>query len=361
MKLHYYNILLFVLTLNILIISLSNVYSKNKPYITLHHTPRYTSRVLSECDTESSIYDNDEDMESVKEIFQRQTSQRFEEYQERMKKKRQKLKEQRDKNVQKIIHKDKMEKNLAEKIEKGCLTCGCGLGSVAGSVGIFGGIAVHVWKTGALKAAIDKAISEGTVKIAEAAEAAGEAAGAAEIMKLIKSTFFIDKLGETPLQSIFTTTSYKNVGSITQAVYGQHYKTCADYPLGSVRFPAGADKHDFLFCQSVLKQTSAVSQAKQYISYDVVIEKTVKTMVSDADGVAAEAAEAARQTVTAEITKGQTTAINTIFMSKQTAIIASVVALLIIVLVMIIIYLVLRYRRKKKMKKKAQYTKLLNE
>ncbi|ETW39110.1 hypothetical protein PFTANZ_00172 [Plasmodium falciparum Tanzania (2000708)] len=138
MKLHYSKILLFLLPLNILL-TLHQVHSKNKPYMTQRLTQ--TNRSLCESDTESSIYDNDEEINSVKEIFERQMSQRFEEYEERMITQRQKRKEQRDKNIQKIIHKDKMEKNVEEKIEKGCLMCGCGLGSVAGSVGLFGGIA----------------------------------------------------------------------------------------------------------------------------------------------------------------------------------------------------------------------------
>ncbi|CDO61575.1 rifin [Plasmodium reichenowi] len=122
MKVHYINILLFALPLNIL------VYNKNKPSITTHHIPIYKSRVLSECDVQSSIHDKDADMKSVKEIFDRQTSQRFQEYDERMKDKRQKRKEERDENIKKIIQKDKMDKSLVEKIEKGCLRCGCALG-----------------------------------------------------------------------------------------------------------------------------------------------------------------------------------------------------------------------------------------
>ncbi|ETW39109.1 hypothetical protein PFTANZ_00171, partial [Plasmodium falciparum Tanzania (2000708)] len=137
MKLHYTKILLFFFPLNILLTSY-HAHNKNKPSITPHHTRTTTSRLLSEYDTESSIYDSDEEINSVKEIFERQTSRRFEEYEERMITQRQKYKEQRDKDIQKIILKDKMEKNLAKKIEKGCLRCGCGLGSVAGSIGLFG-------------------------------------------------------------------------------------------------------------------------------------------------------------------------------------------------------------------------------
>ncbi|KNC35071.1 rifin [Plasmodium falciparum RAJ116] len=139
MKLHYTKILLFFFPLYILVTSY-HVYSKNKPSITSHHTQ--TNRSLCECDTQSTNYNNDEDIKSVKENFDRQTSQRFDEYNKRMQEKRRICKEQCEKDIQQIILKDKAEKSLEKKIEKGCLRCGCGLGGVAASVGIIGPIAV---------------------------------------------------------------------------------------------------------------------------------------------------------------------------------------------------------------------------
>ncbi|CDO61679.1 rifin [Plasmodium reichenowi] len=358
MKQHYTKIFLFVFTLNILIISLSNEHNKNKIYITSH---TQTNRSLCESDTESSIYDKDEDMESVKEIFERQISQRFEEYEERMKEKRQKRKEQRDKNIQKIIHKDKMEKKLAEKIEKGCLMCGCGLGSVAGSVGLFGGIAINIWKPGALKIAIDKAIAEGAAEIASAANAAGDAAGAAKLIELVKSIFKVQNISGQSLGSVINPNTYTQVTSIYEAVSTQYLQTCKDYSLRSLVLPFVDPKRDIPICRSVLNQTSAVSQRGRGISDLEIINKTVETIVSDAKAVAADASAAKSAELTAAIKARETGVINTIFMSKQTAIIASIIAIIIIVFIMLIIYLILRYRRKKKMKKKAQYTKLLNQ
>ncbi|SOV83739.1 PIR protein [Plasmodium reichenowi] len=354
MKLHYSKILLFLLPLNILLTSYHE-HNKNKPSITPHHTQ--TNRSLCESDTESSIYDNDEEINSVKEIFERQTSQRFEEYQERMKEKRQKRKEQRDKNIQKIIQKDKMEKNLAEKIEKGCLMCGCGLGSVAGSVGLFGGIAINIWKNVALDVGIKEAIKAAAAEIS----ASANAAGAAEIMKLIKSKFVVSTLGNKTLKSFINPNTYTQVTSIYEAVSNQYLQTCANDSLGKGFLPFADGNRDIPFCNSVWEQTQAVSQPKMGISFTDGIRTAVETMVADAKEPAKAAAEAARESAINAIKARETGLINTIFMSKQTAIIASVVAILIIVLVMIIIYLVLRYRRKKKMKKKAQYTKLLNE
>ncbi|SCM18762.1 PIR protein, putative [Plasmodium sp.] len=356
MKLHYTKILLFFFPLKILLTSY-NAHNKNKPSITPHHTRTTTSRLLSEYDTESSIYDSDEEINSVKEIFERQTSRRFEEYEERMITQRQKYKEQRDKDIQQIIHKDKMQKNLAEKIEKGCLRCGCGLAGVAGSIGVFGGVAINIWKPAALEAAIEKALELNAAYIS----AAANAAGAAEITKLIKSTFLVKNIAEQPFESFFTATPYKNVASIAKAVYEQHFNTCAYDSSGNLVYLYGDGNLHIPICRSVWQQISAVLTTKKGISTKEVIEQTVQNIATRANGPANAAAEIARENAINAIKAREADVINTIFMSKQTAIIASVVAILVIVSVMIIIYLILRYRRKKKMKKKAQYTKLLNE
>ncbi|SOV83709.1 PIR protein [Plasmodium reichenowi] len=360
MKLHYTKILLFALALNMLLTSY-HVYSKNKPSITSHHTPRYTSRVLSECDTESSIYDSDEEINSVKEIFERQTSQRFEEYQERMKEKRQKRKEQRDKNIQKIIHKDKMEKNLEEKIEKGCLMCGCGLGSVAGSVGLFGGIIINIWKPGALKTAIAEALEANHAMISATAEAAGDVVGAAKVIQLVKSTFSVDNVGATVLKSFINPENYTNASVITKAVHKQYLEKCISVSSGRLLSPFGDANRNIPICSSVWQQTQAVSQRGQNISPIDGIRTAVETIVSEANGVAKAAAEAAEVAEKGTIKLAQEKAIEATSTQLYSAIGYSIIAILIIVLIMIIIYLVLRYRRKKKMKKKAQYTKLLNE
>ncbi|KNG78112.1 rifin [Plasmodium falciparum IGH-CR14] len=353
MKLYCAKILLFVIRLNIL--SHNN---NNEPQTTPHHTQ--TNRSLYESDTESSIYDKDEDMESVKENFERQTSQRFEEYQERMKEKRQKRKEQRDKNIQKIIHKDKMEKNVAEKIEKGCLMCGCGLGSVAGSIGLFGGVAINIWKPVALKAAIKTAIANSADKIAEAANSAGIQAGKEFVIAGLEKLGVSTLNGQT-LKSFFRTISYKNVSSITKAVYEQHYKICVYDPSRNLLSPFGDVNRHIGICNSVLKQTEAVSQSRKYISHIEGIEKTVQTMVSDAEVSAKAAAKTAEVAEKATIKVAQEKVMEATIYNWYTTIGYTILAILIIVLVMIIIYLILRYRRKKKMKKKAQYTKLLNE
>ncbi|EWC75040.1 surface antigen [Plasmodium falciparum UGT5.1] len=315
MKLHYTKILLFSLPLNILTASYTT--NKNKPHITQRHTPTTTSRVLSECDLYMSSYDNDPDMKSVKENFDRQTSQRLEEYEERVKDKRQKCKEQCDKDIQKIILKDQIEKSLGEKVEKVCLRCGFGLGGVAAGVGIFGAIAVNEWTKAATAAAVQNGIEAG-------------------IAKAIKELGNIVQLSQFELfdwSSIITATTYYKPMELVPIV-SKAYNACTD----------SKDASNYLFCQA----TNAWDQKSSTLA--------LQTITREAAKIAAEAGKAAKATEKAQI--GEVTIASS---NAYTAIGYSVTAILIIVLVMIIIYLILRYRRKKKMNKKSQYTKLLNQ
>ncbi|SPJ08222.1 rifin PIR protein,putative [Plasmodium sp. DRC-Itaito] len=336
MKLQYFKILLFALPLNVL------EHTKNKPSITPHHTPIYISRVLSEKDIQSSNYDKDEEMISVKENFDRQSTQRLREYDERLKDKRQKHKEQRDKNIQKIIEKDKREKSLTDKIEIGCLRCGCALGGVAASVGVFGGLGTYGWKMSALATAEKAAIAE----VAAAGEAARIPEIIMEVIAGITKEFRVSTVGVARLESLYTANTYNNVKNIARAI-NDEYKT--DTCLLS-----GPNAENSI-CGWVLEKYEAAQKirGKVFSTYDS-IEVAVEKIVSNAETAATEKA-------TATLIEEKTSEIAATCMGHQTAIIASVVVLLIIAFVMIIVYLVLRYRRKKKMNKKAQYTKFLKE
>ncbi|SOV84063.1 rifin PIR protein, putative [Plasmodium reichenowi] len=325
MKLHCSKILLFVLPINILLKLSSNEHNKNKPSITPHHTPTTTSRVLSECDTQSSNYDKDADMISVKEIFERQTSKRFEEYEERMKDKRQKRKEQRDKNIEKIIEEDKREKSLADKVEKGCLMCGCGLGSVAASVGIFGTVAVKELTKTATAAAVAAAEKEA---IAEATQA-----GMKAVIPIIeRSSSIYEPQAIARFISIVNEKNFKSAAALYESVVNVFSETCKN----------GGSEAPTKFCNFMVINSEDV---------------TFKPFTQ----VGATAYDAKLASETPVLKAAKVGAVDAKYATCQTAIIASVVALLIIVLAMIIIYLILRHRRKKKMKKKAQYTKLLEE
>ncbi|SOS78653.1 PIR protein, putative [Plasmodium sp. gorilla clade G1] len=342
MKLNYTKILLFFFPLNILVTSYHAHNNKNKPSITPRHTQRYTSRILSECGIQSSIYDNDAEMKSVKENFDRQTSQRFDEYEERMKVKREKRKEERDKNIQEIIEKDRMDKSLAEKVEKGCLRCGCGLGGVAASIGLFGGLGTYGWKTAATATAMELAKEAAEKAGAAAAAEAGKNAVIAGLEELDVST-----LNGQTLVSYFATMDYTNAINIARVIN-------IEYEPSSCIIGRGVSGAEKPFCSWVMR--NFVSQGNGASTYKS-IEIGVTSIVSNAQTPAAEAAKKA----TDEVIQRSIAVVDSKYAICQTAIIASVVALLIIVLVMIIIYLVLRYRRKKKMNKKQQYTKLLDQ
>ncbi|ETW53169.1 hypothetical protein PFUGPA_04797 [Plasmodium falciparum Palo Alto/Uganda] len=332
MKLHCSKILLFFFPLYILVTSY-HVYSKNKPSITSHHTQ--TNRSLCECDTQSSNYDKDTGMKSVMQQFVDRTSQRFEEYQERMKEKRQKRKEQCDKNIQKIIHKDKMEKNLAEKVEIGCLRCGCALGGVATGVGIFGTVAVKELT----KAAIAKAVVVAKEAGMAAAKAEGAAAGKEFVIAKLQE-MGISTLRGNVFESLFTANTYPNASEIAYAINNQ-------YSPSSCIFVSSGTRQ--AFCTWVTEQSKSVANIREMlqgnsVSYTKVTEKAVGTIVTDAKKAAGEATEKAIE----EVIQRSTAAVESTYASCQSAIIASVVAIVVIALVMIIIYLVLRYRRKKK-------------
>ncbi|ETW40356.1 hypothetical protein PFNF135_05183 [Plasmodium falciparum NF135/5.C10] len=311
-------------------------------------------------------------MKAVMQGFDRQTSQRFKEYDERMIKNRQKCREQCDKEIQKIILRDKMEKELtekfatldtrittndiptcvceksvADKVEKTCLKCTQNLGGiVAPSSGVLAGIAelgLSAWKTTALKTAIAAAEEAGAVE----GLAAGTEAGINAVMSGLK-TLGINELGAKTLKSFFSTIFYNDVSNITQAVHTNFMNTCF---FGNTSADINKPLCIFVFGKKVIPG--------QPVSSHDTIKVAVQNMVSNANTAATQASKTTSERVTAAITNQKTSEIATICNGCHTAIIASIVAIVVIVLIMVIIYLILRYRRKKKMKKKLQYIKLL--
>ncbi|SOS78226.1 PIR protein, putative [Plasmodium sp. gorilla clade G1] len=377
MKVHYINILMFTLPLNILV-TLRHVISQKNPYIT-SHTPNSkttrTHRSLCGCDIYMSNYDNDPEMKKLMENFDHQISERFQEYDERMKGKRQKCKEQCDKEIQKIILKDKIEKELsqhlstlqtnitaddiptcvceecvADKMEKKCLKCTQNFGGiVAPSLAVLGGIAelaISVWKPAALLAAEKAAAKAGT--------AAGFKAGEAMGFKTVISGFkelYIDKLCPRILESFLTTRHYTDVSNLPHLIYEQYDKTCSAF--STVDNP---------ICKVIGPKLNLIAETGQApVLPKVAIAEKLNGIVEEAKIAAGVKATDVTTKTTTKIITDQTGVIEGICNGCHTTIIASIVAVLIIVLVMVIIYLVLRYRRKNKMKKKHQYIKLLKE
>ncbi|CDO61751.1 rifin [Plasmodium reichenowi] len=369
MKVHYIKLLLLALPLNIL------VYNQGNHKRTTHYTPKIpTTRSLCECELYMPNYDNDPQMKEVMENFDRQTSQRFHEYDDRMKTTRQKCKEQCDKEIQKIILKDRLEKQMAQqlttletkidtddiptciceksvadKVEKGCLRCGGVLGGgIAPSVGILGGIgqvALTAWKVAALKAAGRYAMKEGLAF----GKIASEAAGRNAVIGSLKKYFLIEELDGIPLKSFFRLTPYNDVTKFANTIIEQLNRNCGLSSTGS------NEGLRTLICTNVQKGQEGVSIVQNAVS------RALNGLVEKATGTANHAAKTTTKGVADIITRQQTSEIASTYMSNQIANIAPIIAIVVIVLIMVIIYLILRRRRKKKMKKKLQYIKLLEE
>ncbi|ETW38855.1 hypothetical protein PFTANZ_00433 [Plasmodium falciparum Tanzania (2000708)] len=335
MKLNYISISLFSFSLNVLSLS-SEVYNQRNHNLTLHKATT-TSRLLCECELYAPPnYDNDPEMKELMEIFNRQTSERLREYDERMKTTRQKCREQCDKEIQKIILKDKLEKelmdkfatlqtdiqndaiptcvcekSLADKTEKVCLNCGKTMGAVAPSWGLVSGLGYVGWTNYVTQTALQKGIEEGV------------------------------KYGIQELKGFPGLSGLINVSQIQSFINPANYFKKMTY----VSFLQDANK------------TNCVARPTSKEIFCHYVSRNVERALSDRPAVIAkDAAHMAKITEEGVLEEGASAT-----SSLTTGITASIIAIVVIVLVMIIIYLVLRYLRKKKMKKKLEYIKLLKE
>ncbi|SPJ10070.1 rifin PIR protein,putative [Plasmodium sp. DRC-Itaito] len=344
MKVHYINILLFAHTLNILLTSSLKVNTPKKNPCITHHT--HTNRSLCECDLYMPNYDNDPQMKDVIENFNKQTHQRFHEYDERMVEKRKQCKEQCDKEIQKIILKDKLEKelmekfatldtdiqsdaipscvcekSLADKVEKGCLRCGGVLGGgVAPGVGVFGAVTIGASINAATASAIELAAQEGI-----------KAGVNAVIAKIKEIPLFSMLLQDVDWSKFITESYYSTVDGLVKAV------------------------------------TKAIDWCKNAGTSDAKIEQARAALPNAAKkfGEYIAAGEKAAEEKTAEMIPGYTTQemakVTNVSAIFSDPIIISAIVVVTIAVILLIIYLILRRRKKKKMKKKLQYIKLLEE
>ncbi|SOV78674.1 rifin PIR protein, putative [Plasmodium reichenowi] len=367
MKVHHINILLFALSLNIL------ANNKNKPQTTPYIPKIPTNRSLCECELYAPVnYDNNPQMKEVMENFNKQTQQRFHEYDERIQEKRKKCKDKCDKEIQKIILKDKLEKELmdklaaletdiqndaittcvceksmVDKVEKGCLRCGYGLGTVAPTVGLIGSVAIGAWKNVALDVATKAAIAAG--------KAAGEAAGlkaGKDIVIFGLETFGIDRLCPDIFKSFQTTRPYTDISGIPHLVHQQYKETCSASASGITQ----------TMCDEIGPKLGLVNPKGPPPPPDTnPIVPRLNALAEKAELTATNQAAKVASTKTTEFTTKNIAEVEAATTPYYTPIIASIIAIEVIVLIMVIIYLILRYRRKKKMKKKLQYIKLLEE
>ncbi|SOS78236.1 PIR protein, putative [Plasmodium sp. gorilla clade G1] len=343
MKIHYINILLFALPLNILVNNQSNpkktILRKSKI------KPTKTHRTLCECELYApSNYENDPEMKELIENFNHQSSERFREYDEMIQDKRKQCKEQCEKDIRKIILKDKIEKeltekfgalqtnittediptcvcekSLADKTEKVCLNCGKTMGAVAPAWGIVSGLGYAAWTHYVPAKILEVGISEGIKE------------GLTQIMK-----FTISLYPEANLPNI----------TVTQMLSSGHFNSKITL---------------FDIVQNINSTINAELETKGFSEFSYIIDvmsnkKTLNAFNSNFSKYSTPVTEAIDA---AEAAEGLKLATNTSILNNT--IIASIVAIVVIVLVMVIIYLILRYRRKTKMKKKLQYIKLLKE
>ncbi|ETW51965.1 hypothetical protein PFUGPA_06027 [Plasmodium falciparum Palo Alto/Uganda] len=355
MKVHYINILLFAVALNIL------ANSHKKPSITPRHIQ--TTRLLCEFELFApQNYDNDPEMKSVMQQFHDRTTQRFQEYDERLQERRQIYKDTCDKEIQKIILKDKIEKeltekfsalhtdiqsdaiptcicekSLADKVEKGCLRCGSVFGGgVAPNVGILGGIGeaiMSAWKVAALKAAARYAASKGAAEGLAAGIQAGKVVAIKSLEELGVKYFWTGMSNY-----ILNMSHYNEVANLTAAIYTPKLKVCE---------VANNDIFENICQPFDIKIGVLTADGNYSVVPGKALPKVLKAIVSKADTTAKAATETESTRIAAEITEQQTAVINATYSSWQIAITASVIAIVVIVLIMVIIYLILRYRRKK--------------
>ncbi|EUT81011.1 hypothetical protein PFAG_04230 [Plasmodium falciparum Santa Lucia] len=342
MKVHYINILLFALPLNILAHNQRN--HKKTILRTPKTKPTKRNRTLYECELYAPPnYDNDPEMKELMEIFNRQTSERLREYDERMQDKRQKCKEQCEKDIQKIILKDKIEKELSEKLgalqtdirtediptcvceksvaaktEKVCLKCGKTMGAVAPAWGLVSGVGYVAWTqyvaAKVLEEGIKKGIEVGLVNVAKIVKTfyPNTKFPTITVTQMLSSGNFID---EITLSSIFKHMSNTFNGKIEEEIYSEFFHIVDSMAKNPIKF----------FIKNYPTHSEAVTNA----------------------------VTGAQNSVLAELAPSTS--------SITTSVICSLVTIVVIVLVMVIIYLILRFRRKKEIKKKLQYIKLLNQ
>ncbi|CAD49104.1 rifin [Plasmodium falciparum NF54] len=329
MKVHYINILLFALPLNILVINQRN--HNNSTYHTSNTKLTKTHRTLCECELYApSNYENDPEMKELMENFNHQSSERFREYDERIQDKRKQFKEQCEKDIQKIILKDKIEKelteklstlqtdistndiptcvcekSLADKMEKTCLKCGGVLGTAVPELGLIGGSVIY-----------------------SAAQAAAAKLGVAKAIELMKKIYNLGNVSFIDWTNLINVGNYSHRMSLVGIVNKVNNMCQIKDPEGNV-----------VFCFAKQNMRGGAGKFAQTIS-------------EQAGNAAIKAGE------TANVKFAEMTSVGTIFSDP---IVISATVVVTIAVILIIIYLILRYRRKKKMKKKLQYIKLLEE
>ncbi|ETW33398.1 hypothetical protein PFTANZ_05883, partial [Plasmodium falciparum Tanzania (2000708)] len=318
--------------------------------------PTKSYRSLCECELYTSMYDDDPEMKEIMHDFDRQTSQRFEEYEERMITTRQKCKEQREKDIQKIILKDKIakelkqqlatletdistddiptcvcDKSVADKMEKTCLKCGRNLGVAVPGLGVLCAYGVNSMVQAAIAAGMDFATKKGLE--------AGTQAGIQAAIQGVINKFGLNTLGGKTLDVVITSKTYNQPMFLIEKIMEEY----------SIMCESSNAHQDSLLCSYPSLSKSG--------NHTILIATNANDVARNAIQAAANETSKVTSTLSAQKTAEATSA--TTILSNP--IVISFIVLVIIIIILLIIYLILRYRRKNKMKKKLQYIKLLKE
>ncbi|KOB62351.1 hypothetical protein PFHG_04078 [Plasmodium falciparum HB3] len=225
-------------------------------------------------------------MKEIMHDFDRQTSQRFEEYNERMNKNRQKCKEQCNRDIKNIILKDKIEKELkqqlatletdistddiptcvcnksvADKVEKTCLKCGGVLGSGVPGLGLIGGVTTYFQFLDAITAAIE----------------AGKAAGINKAVAELGNIYYLHEV-----------TVFNWIAKVNEATYDKANSLFAILKEIGDMCEVGNAVDDSTFCVAKLSMQSKQNQFVKIISQkatqaaaDASLEATTVTKVGE--------------------------------------------------------------------------------
>lgn len=281
-------------------------------------------------------------MKEVMQDFDRQTSQRFKEYNKHIIKNKQKCKEQCEKDIHKIILKDKIEKELAkkfvtletyistvdipscfcektvaDKVEKSCLKCGKNLGGFVPGLGVLGAYGAHSIVQVAMEAAKEVAI--------QMAIEDGKAAGIQAVFQALSSSLNADKLCGSTLNTVLNGNNFNDINFLVNLLKEKYNTICG----------ASGPHAETLLC--------SIGSNNPQVAYTA-----IETYVPKAVSTATEVATSTTEEMTTIYTTQELSKVTSTGAILSNPIIISFIVIVIVVIIFLIIYLILRYRRKKR-------------
>ncbi|EWC90560.1 hypothetical protein PFNF54_00607 [Plasmodium falciparum NF54] len=223
------------------------------------------------------------------------------------------------------------EKSIADKVEKGCLRCvGVFGGGVMPGFGTIGGTALYALnqlKPAVFKAAIKAALEEGAAEILAAGIEAGDAAGM-NVVRYGLRYLHVHELFPVIFDSFVKTRPYNEITSIANSILLKYGPTCTGLDNNSP--PAACTK--FQLNLGIHKKIGAMIDTHGTPA-STAIRQGLEGILEEATQTAEAAAKIAEKGVAAEITARETALIEAGFNSSITSINASIFAIVVIVLI----------------------------